>query len=60
MDAPQMKPKSFWQRPEGVTGLLFLVAILGAVGFLGMESALGGHHGQHPVYGRVRWRYWER
>ncbi|WP_320055156.1 hypothetical protein [Neolewinella lacunae] len=29
-----MKQKSFWQRPEGITGLLFLVAILGAVGFL--------------------------
>jgi hypothetical protein len=33
MDAPQMKPKSFWQKPEGMTGLVFLVAILGAVGF---------------------------
>lgn len=29
-----MKPKSFWQKPEGRTGLLFLVAILGAAGFL--------------------------
>lgn len=28
-----MKPKSFWQKPEGTTGLVFLVAILGAVGF---------------------------
>jgi len=28
-----MKPKSFWQKPEGMTGLVFLVAILGAVGF---------------------------
>ncbi|MGB3800749.1 MAG: hypothetical protein WA952_13120, partial [Lewinella sp.] len=34
MDAPQMKPKSFWKRPEGVTGLLFLVAILAVVGFV--------------------------
>ena len=34
MDAPQMKPKSFWQKPEGVTGLVFLAAILGGVGFL--------------------------
>ena len=29
-----MKPKSFWKRPEGVTGLIFLVAILGGIGFL--------------------------
>lgn len=34
MEAPEMKQKSFWQKPEGVTGLLFLVAILGGVGFL--------------------------
>lgn len=34
MEAPQMKPKSFWKKPEGVTGLIFLVAILGAAGFL--------------------------
>lgn len=27
------KPKSFWKRPEGVTGTIFLVAILGALGF---------------------------
>ena len=29
-----MKPKSFWQKPEGVTGLIFLAAIIGGVGFL--------------------------
>ena len=29
-----MKPKSFWQKPEGMTGLVFLAAILGAAGFL--------------------------
>ncbi len=29
-----MKPKSFWKKPEGMTGLIFLVAILGAAGFL--------------------------
>jgi len=34
MEAPQMKPKSFWQKPEGMTGLVFLAAILGAAGFL--------------------------
>ncbi|MEM9835952.1 MAG: hypothetical protein AAF828_05590 [Bacteroidota bacterium] len=34
MDAPQMKPKSFWQKPEGVTGLIFLAAIVGGLGFL--------------------------
>lgn len=31
-----MKPKSFWQKPEGVTGLIFLVAVLAGVGFLAM------------------------
>ncbi|MCX8211288.1 MAG: hypothetical protein OTI34_09590 [Lewinella sp.] len=34
MEAPQMKPKSFWKKPEGITGLLFLAAIIGGVGFL--------------------------
>ncbi|WP_238748924.1 hypothetical protein [Neolewinella maritima] len=29
-----MKPKSFWQRPEGVTGLLFLVALVGILGYV--------------------------
>ncbi|MEL7160425.1 MAG: hypothetical protein AAFN92_06690 [Bacteroidota bacterium] len=29
-----MQQKSFWKKPEGVTGLLFLVAILGGIGFL--------------------------
>ncbi|MEM9527961.1 MAG: hypothetical protein AAGA31_15205 [Bacteroidota bacterium] len=29
-----MQQKSFWKKPEGVTGLLFLVAILGAAGFV--------------------------
>lgn len=28
------KQKSFWQRPEGITGALFMAAILGAVGFV--------------------------
>jgi len=28
------KPKSFWSRPEGVTGSIFLLAVLGALGFL--------------------------
>lgn len=28
------KPKSFWGRPEGKTGLLFLLAILGGLGYL--------------------------
>lgn len=27
------KPKSFWQRPEGTTGLIFLLGILGASGY---------------------------
>ncbi len=29
------KEKSFWQKPEGVTGLIFLVAMLAALGFAG-------------------------
>ncbi len=29
-----MKPKSFWKRPEGVTGLLFLVALVAMLGFV--------------------------
>ena len=31
---PDMKPKSFWKKPEGVTGLLFLIAILAGLGYL--------------------------
>ena len=31
---PAPQRKSFWQRPEGVTGLIFLVAVLAALGFL--------------------------
>ncbi len=30
----EMKPKSFWQRPEGVTGLIFLAAIAAGAVFL--------------------------
>ncbi len=33
------KPKTFWERPEGVTGAIFLVAIIAAVGFLTVKSA---------------------
>jgi phage shock protein A len=28
------KPKSFWRRPEGVTGTIFMVAILGGLAFV--------------------------
>ena len=28
------KPKSFWKRPEGVTGLVFLLALLAGAGYL--------------------------
>lgn len=31
---PQFEKKSFWKRPEGVTGLIFLTAIVGGLGFL--------------------------
>ncbi|WP_246144234.1 hypothetical protein [Neolewinella aurantiaca] len=32
-----MKPKSFWKKPEGITGLLFLAALVGGVGFLAVS-----------------------
>jgi phage shock protein A len=32
-DLQPIKPKNFWQRPEGVTGGVFLVAILGAAAY---------------------------
>ncbi len=32
--SPSSKPKSFWKRPEGVTGLLFLLAVLVGGGIL--------------------------
>ena len=28
------KPKSFWKRPEGITGTLFLIAGIAGAGFL--------------------------
>ena len=31
---PNYEKKSFWQRPEGVTGALFLTAFVGGLGFL--------------------------
>lgn len=33
-DPPNMKPKSFWKRPEGVAGLLVLLGLAGAAGYL--------------------------
>lgn len=33
-EPPQMKPKSFWKRPEGVTGTIFLIGILAGLGYL--------------------------
>jgi hypothetical protein len=33
-EPPQSKPKTFWKRPEGVTGTIFLIAILAALGFV--------------------------
>jgi len=29
-----VKPKSFWQKPEGTTGAIFLMAIIGGIAFL--------------------------
>lgn len=34
MDAPDFKQKSFWQKPEGVTGLIFLSALVLGGGYL--------------------------
>lgn len=30
----EIKPKSFWQKPEGVTGAIFLVGIIGAIAYV--------------------------
>ena len=32
------RSKTFWERPEGVTGAIFLVALLAAVGFIAVKS----------------------
>ncbi len=40
VDNMSTKPKSFWSRPEGVTGTIFLAAIVGAIGFL-LFTSLG-------------------
>ncbi len=34
IDTMNSKPKSFWSRPEGVTGSIFLLAVLGGLGFI--------------------------
>ncbi|MCB0661826.1 MAG: hypothetical protein KDC24_03725 [Saprospiraceae bacterium] len=34
MDTPQFKQKSFWQKPEGITGLIFLTALVLGGGYL--------------------------
>ena len=34
MENTDFKPKSFWSRPEGTTGALFLLGILGGAGYL--------------------------
>lgn len=31
---PTYEKKSFWKRPEGVTGAIFMIAVLGGLGFL--------------------------
>lgn len=41
MQAPQLKPKSFWQRPEGITGLIFLAALVAGAGFLAVSLPWG-------------------
>ena len=34
MELKELKPKSFWQRPEGATGLIFLLAMIAGGGYL--------------------------
>ena len=34
VDGAGYKPKSFWKRPEGVTGTIFLIGVIGLAGFL--------------------------
>jgi len=34
MEMQDFKPKSFWQKPEGVTGAIFLTAIIGGLGYV--------------------------
>ncbi len=34
MNNSKLKPKSFWKRPEGITGMIFLAALIGGAGFL--------------------------
>ncbi len=34
MEMQDFKPKSFWKKPEGVTGAIFLTAIVGGLGYL--------------------------
>ena len=33
-DNPEFKKKSFWQKPEGMTGLVFLLGLIGGAGYL--------------------------
>ncbi len=33
------RPKSFWKRPEGITGAIFLITIVGGLGFLLLSNA---------------------
>ena len=39
MENTDFKPKSFWSRPEGTTGALFLIGILGGLGYLFVKYA---------------------
>jgi predicted nucleic acid-binding Zn-ribbon protein len=38
VQSPDFKSKSFWQRPEGMTGAIFMIAILGGLGFLVLSN----------------------
>lgn len=40
MEMQDFKPKSFWKKPEGVTGAVFMVGLIGGLGYLIATNAL--------------------
>ena len=38
METPNMNPKSFWEKPEGKTGILGLAAVIGGAGYVLYKS----------------------
>ena len=44
MENTEFKSKSFWSRPEGTTGALFMAAIFGGIGYLVFTKMLRVDH----------------